>query len=399
VATKIQQIVDKKHDKSHILLDSKISNEIPTSFHQLPGAKIIEKNSSLGNIASYCAKTEIQLVTVPEIKYNYKSINIDRKQQIGKYYSRILNCGTKPIKKDITLIEMVKGEFGGVYYHNMQRCGSVWFCPDCMYKLMKARAEELYKQLMIYKNRNQVILFITFTLQHNINSKLSNLLDILHSAFKHANTHRDWQTIKKTIPIEYLRVLEILFGVNGWHNHYHTVFVGGEDIMKAINVFITLYKQYLQNKGLLINEHTVVVERWNGKLEDMKDYMFKGMLEQELTGGGLKKHNKGKTFFELIDNADKYDKQIKEYVNVMKGKRQYHHSKGFFTIRVKTDTEILKEDKAIETIYKIPILIYKDIFKKGIALYLLNEYNFKGTPGVIKLLELYDCDTSFIESG
>lgn len=359
----------------------------------------------LGNYTSYSAKPINQAVKskkelspseVMDLKYGYRKEKIETNKKVGKKVKRVGDCGTKPILKGQQFIDAVLGESGNMYYQGVQRCGLVWFCMSCMFKLMKARADELYKQLQAYKKADKTVLFITFTLQHNVNDSLENLHKKLLGAFNYANSHRQWIQAKKSYGVEYLRVLEVLKSLtNGWHTHLHTIFIGSPEMLNAINVFIDLYKQNLSDQGLLVNENTVVVEKWNGKLDDMTDYLFKGMLEKELTGASMKTSKHGKTFFELVDDGN--DSAVDEYIRVMKGKRQYHHSKGFFKdVRVMTDEQILKDDKIAKVAFSIPRKEYNDICRKGIALHLLNEFVYGGRDRAVKLLELYNCETSFL---
>lgn len=381
--------------------------QLPKKSLTGPGVAIISppispsKNPALGNITSYFANQSQQRVPPTEaellkLKYAYKKAKIERKRKIGKLVDRVSYCGVRCICKDATEINAVKGEKGGIYYQGMQRCGSVWFCPDCMYKLMKTRAEELYDQLQVYKKKDKVVLFATFTLQHKKGDRLADLHAKLLSAYQFANSHRTWIDAKKKVPVEYLRALEVLYGSNGWHPHLHCLFVGDAEMINTIQIFVNLYKQRLSKLGLVVNDHTVTIDKWNGSLDTMTDYLFKGMIEKEITGGNLTKSGKGQNFFELVDNGD--TQAVSEYIKVMKGKRQYHHSKNFFDdIEVKTEEEILKDDKVEDTLFTIPVAVYADICKKGIALHLLNEYDYGGKPRAIKLLELYDCDTGFLE--
>lgn len=358
-------------------------------------------HSPLGNITSYSARPVSQQVKCkfikPEkFKYDFKKKKAERKKKVGRFYPRAGYCGVRPISKDVENIEAVQGEKGGIYYRGMQRCGSVWFCQDCMYKLMKGRSDELYSQLKIYKDAGKIVLFVTFTLQHKVGDPLQDLHDKLLQSFNFANSHKSWQKIKKQMPVEFLRTLEVLHGVNGWHPHLHCVFIGDPEMVNNMNVFLNLYKKELIKNGLLVNNHTVVTEKWNGKLEDMKDYMFKGLLEQEIFGS-IKKAGKGNTFFDLVDNGE--NTLVMEYVKVMKGKRQYHHSRGFFKdVRVKKDEEILKDDKVKTILFTIPMNVYVDMVAKGISLHLLNEYEYGGRPRAVKLLELYDVDARFFDS-
>ena len=358
------------------------------------------KNVSLGNTTSYSSNRtnkgeQITEDELKKLKYDYKKHKCKQKVKIGEFVDRVGYCGTRCINKDQQSVEVVQGEKGGIYYANMQRCGSVWFCPDCMYKIMKHRANDVYRQLNQYKDKGKTVLFVTFTLQHKQADRLDKLHTWLLSAFNYANKHRRWTESKKNVPIQFLRSLEVLKGANGWHPHLHALFVGDKEIEVSIKTFIGLYKKKLSEYGLIINEHTVVVDKWNGKLDDMSDYLFKGMIEMEMVGGNLKKSSKGKNFFQLIDDND--IEAAKEYIKVMKGKRQYHHSKSFFNdIEVKSDAEILQDDRKVKTLISIPIGVYKDIVSKKIALHCLNEYEYGGQDRLIKLLELYDCEADII---
>ena len=385
--------------------------EFPKKSLTGPGAALISppnsppKNPALGNITSYSAnqqnkgfakKVERTEQELEALRHGYKKFKFKRKSKIGKKVERVGYCGTRCICKDTIEINAVKGEKGGIYYQGMMRCGSVWFCEDCMFKLMKTRAEELYNQLKIYKEKGKTVLFGTFTLQHNIGDRLADLHAKLLSAFNFANTHRTWIDAKKKVPVEYLRALEVLHGSNGWHPHLHCLFVGDQEMIDTIQIFVNLYTQRLTKLGLVVNDHTVTIDKWNGSVDTMTDYLFKGMIEKEITGGNLTKSGKGKNFFELID--DNNDSAASEYIKVMKGKRQYHHSKNFFDdVETKTEEEILKDDKVADVLFTIPKAVYDDINKKGMSLHLLNEFEYGGASRAIKLLELYDCDTGFLE--
>lgn len=382
----------------------------------------------LGHNANYSAtlsvkqlrknKKDLTPAEKAEMKYAYKNENIERKNWIGKKAKRVGECGIKPIPtSDNTYVQCVQGEKGSMYLQGMQKCVAVWLCPICTYKLMKARAKELYSQLKAHKKARKTILFITFTLQHNITDRLADLHEILLGAWDYANKSNDWKKAKKAVPVEFLRVLEVLYGEHGWHEHLHVAFVGDPEIIKSINVFVDKYKQYLSAQGLLVNENTVVIEKWNGKLNRMNEYMFKGMLEKELTGGNISKSGHGKTFFELVDeqikrekgrtkeqNADLQQKEhriIDEYIKAMKNKRQYYPSRGFWDAehkeKQKTDEEIVADDKAVKVLFRIPLGEYWSIMRKGIALNMVNEYQYGGKDRMIWFLSVNFCNTIVID--
>ena len=358
-------------------------------------------NFPLGNITSYSATLDtraFQEININEIKLISKRDSIKVKKVIGKYNKRVNRCGrVRIMRTDTSPVLVIKGEKGSYYYNAMQRCGLIWLCPDCNYKITKARAVELYEQLIIYKNRGCNVYFVTFTLQHKSNDELNKLIDLLQKIFNASMTNRQLKKIREDI--EYLRTLEITHGSNGFHPHYHCLFVGSKDTLKYINMLVDLFKSELNKNGLQTNEHTCIIELWNGNIDKMKDYLFKGLLERELTSGGLKKGRKGsKTFFELVMDENTPSGVIQEYITATKGKRQYHHSKGFFKdVRVKTDEEILKDDKASEVVCLIPYEIYQEMDYKEITLEFIPELQYKGIQGARDLLTLYDIDDSFLD--
>ncbi len=344
----------------------------------------------------------------------FKKAKAERKDFIGKKIKTVDYCGITPINKHSAFYNVVQGEKGGFYYQQFQTCGSIWFCEDCGYKLLQERSKLVYNQLKRYRDAGKTVLFVTFTLQHSITDRLDDLLNLLAGAFNFANKHHSWERVKAKVPAEFLWVLEVLYGKNGHHPHRHCLFIGDPEIINAINVFGKLYKRYLTKRGLLINEHTFDVREWDGNVDKMKEYLFKGMLERELLGGSFKKDNKGKTFFELVNaqvkreknrtdeqNAELQHKEhriIDEYIKTMKGRKQWHKSDNFFAsdIEIKSDEEVLKDDKVKEIIYTIPRIVMADIRSKRIARRLLIEHWDGGRDSVLKLLELYDVNTDFI---
>jgi len=363
------------------------------------GTDIPPNRSPLGNTTNNDAASVNQHFTDDDRKaFSLKYSGV--KKSVGTRVNRVKRCGCVPIPgHKYKPVEVSLGETGRKFYRNMQRCGAIWLCPQCHYKIMKQRADELFTQLMIYRKRGLSVMFISLTFQHFLGQKLETSIDTLFSAYKYALNHRQFRPFRKNI--EFLRTLEITYGQNGWHPHIHALFVGSEaEISEACRVFTLLYTKYLSGKGLTTNKHTVSTEKWNGNVDNLKDYLFKGMLEKELTGGGLKKgRNGGKTFFELIEDGTTDEKIIQEYIRDTKGRRQFHSSRGFFRdVRVKTDQEVLKDDKTVEVLYTIPRDVFNDMRDKGITdefIILLNH----SVDEARKLLELYEVDADFMGSG
>lgn len=411
------------------------------------------KNEFLGDLGenepenqAVAEKPELTPAQAKARTLEFKKAKAERKDFIGKKIKSVGNCGIRAIEKQ-PYYNVVQGEKGSFYYQNMQKCGSIWFCEDCGFKLLQERSDKVRKQLKRYRKAGKTVFFITFTLQHSITDRLKDSLDLLQSAFNFANTQYEWKEAKAKVSARFLWVLEVLYGKNGHHPHRHCLFIGDADVINAINVFAKLYKRYLAKRGLLINEHTVDIREWNGDIDSMDEYMFKGQLARELLGGSFKKDNRGKTFYELVDEQVKKEQKreranekieakktneqreaemlieaakdeeqrkaeqaertelqhkehriIDEYIKVMKGCKQWHKSDNFFDpdIEIKSDEEVLKDDTVKEIIYTIPFDVFADIRYKKIARRLLIEHWDGGRDSVLALLELYDVNTDFI---
>lgn len=399
-------------------------------------------------------------VSGTEFKYNASLLALKRKEIVGTFRPSVGYCGHchLPANKHDTEVEVAKTEGGSFIYKKMMYCGSVWLCPKCSYKIAKGRASELYDQLSIYRKKNDDVLFGTFTLQHNRTQSLTFLLDILRDAYQFAQSHREFREaflyddrkceqselvfkgVKKTKKVkekkkrirevEMMRSIEIKYSEKtGWHPHIHALFVGKKSkTLPAFRIFEKLFRHYLvyakYPKGhplegefiyrepdgsntFLVNEHTTKVERWNGSIDKLKDYMMKGQLEQEMTSGGLKKKkNGGKTFFELIDSyyaeADKRKKRqmrkvVKEYITGTFKAKMFHATRGFFKdVRVKSEKEILHAEKIQLVVGTIPRNVFDEMVEAKVSLIFLSVLKYRGFEKAKNILNVHGIDFSFM---
>jgi hypothetical protein len=85
----------------------------------------------------------------------------------------------------------------------------------------------------------------------------------------------------------------------------------------------------------------------------------------------------------------------------MKNKRQYYPSRGFWDAehkkKQKTDEEIVADDKAVKVLFRIPLAEYWSIMRKGIALNMVNEYQYGGKDRMISFLARHFCNTIVID--
>lgn len=126
-------------------------------------------------------------------------------------------------EKDILLVK--RPDYESAFYHNLQRCGSVWHCPICSTKIATYRRDELTTGVNNWTEQGNRILLATFTMQHLITDPCSDVLNAITKA-----QAKFWQGRKgKALWDKYkfagkVRGLEVTYTPNGWHWHFHLLF-------------------------------------------------------------------------------------------------------------------------------------------------------------------------------
>tara|TARA_B110000046_G_C12962156_1_gene385031 strand:+ start:84 stop:1334 length:1251 start_codon:yes stop_codon:yes gene_type:complete len=295
----------------------------------------------------------IHLRKLYNVKHPYCSINT--RFEIKK--KRISACGCRPIdpNKDI---DIVKGEKGNVYPTNLQKCASVWLCPVCLIKLNKHKLEWLKQTLEHHSESKRKMSFNTLTIQHKRYSRLEDTMEQLQSLYRAVYKNRKLQSLKKEHQIEWIYTMEITYGANGWHPHFHFAVVSKADnssIKEFNNLFKSLYKKEIEKRGLLYKEGVTIDIKGISNDKDIANYMTKQNAVYEITSNQNKTSYKAsKNYLELvsdyIDNGVDHTKILLEYSDATQNKRQHQTSRGFAPKHLKkmtdkTEQEILRDDK------------------------------------------------------
>ena len=277
---------------------------------------------------------------------------------------RCWHCGRTPIKK-VEYVDFVKGQKGKVFFAGLQHCTGYWICPVCVYKISEQRVNDIYDSLMEWRSLGKTIYMLTLTFPHYKSERLKPNLEFLMKAYDSVRKHK---RLRK-FTTEYLRSLEIKYGVNGFHPHLHCVFVIDESDIEYFELFKELWLDQLRkhNKKVL-SEYAFNIKKWDDDLDTLKDYMCKWELGDELVKSQLKK-GKENTFtpFELLqmisDKKSFADSMFTkrspsdvflEYAIDVKGKSQLRASRNFWLVKqMKTDKEICQDDKIDEVIYRV----------------------------------------------
>jgi hypothetical protein len=108
-------------------------------------------------------------------------------------------------------------------YSGLMRCGNVWGCPICCAKVMRRRGEQIGKLFeAVHKDGGSAVM-VTFTAAHQLNDKLSYLLDAFKDAKRMLTQSRPYRDLTAG-RLGSVSATEITFGTaNGWHPHQHDV--------------------------------------------------------------------------------------------------------------------------------------------------------------------------------
>lgn len=278
--------------------------------------------------------------------------------------------------------DCMSSRFGG-----LQTCQSVWVCPFCAGKITERRREELRTGFDVWREGGGSLLFVTWTQRHLVGDGLAKLLDGMCEARRYATSGTHGKRIRTKYNIEgSVRSLEVTFGRNGWHPHYHEVlFINGPvtaEMVKELEAdLFKVWGRGLDREGLrsVSRQHGVRVEL--PKDEDrVRDYIAKFGIEPERSWGVAEeltmwkvKASKGMAPFDLLQSfAASGDveagERFKEYANAFKGRRQLYWSKGLkakCSIDEVSDEEIAQDREGTELVLVQVAKLHWDKIKKA----------------------------------
>lgn len=242
------------------------------------------------------------------------------------------------------------------HYDNLQRCGSVWCCPNCAPKITEQRKKEI-KQAV--ERHTGGLYMLTLTIPHYMGDCLKSLLLGFRGALKRffngtRKAKAIWADMGK---IGHIKALEVTWGQNGWHPHYHILIFTDKELPSDYDVspLVELWQNSCRLAKLPIPNAKYGLDFRKG---EYSEYVTKWgwNIESELTKGHLKKgRGSNWTAWDLlkyyafgtgIDDFEKYGKLFQEFAICFKGSRQLDWSRGLkamFGIGEKTDEQIAEE--------------------------------------------------------
>ena len=265
------------------------------------------------------------------------------------------------------------GAFGG-----LTSCSNVWCCPVCSSKISAYRTEQLSNFIDWAKRHDYVISFMTLTMQHDKTQKLKDNWDIISKSLNRTFSSSGFKNFRKDILVGYVRAAEVTHGSNGWHVHFHIIFITKKNPLGYIcnkrgdllySYITDVFERFLrkQNAGFsrkygidwrIVNDDTAkIIALYTAKVH--------GDITKELTLGNFKnaRVKENRTPFQILadiqrDNfTNKQDIAIyREFEKASYHKLQLQYSRGLLKaaqLEDLEDEEILNQQDERDTLFYI----------------------------------------------
>lgn len=259
----------------------------------------------------------------------------------------------------------------------LQRCGSVWACPECSSIVARGRITEIVEGMKSASLKGWGGAWQTLTLPHDAPDKAQDTVKLAAEGWRVVRRSRAYRAMMRKLDIQgTIRKLEITHGENGWHPHNHVTYLFGrvvtEEELSQLETAVWIeWRDFIASHGYREPhiEHCPIAYL-NLESQDWAEYIGKA-LGWELTGTEKRaRSDKGRTPFQLLmaacetmktcraagDPRD-LDGQVvselrlwREYERATRGKQQLVWSKGLkaaLGVADLTDDDQLTLDEAV----------------------------------------------------
>lgn len=262
------------------------------------------------------------------------------------------------------------------------KCGSGWVCPACMQYIAARRREEI--QTALERSQNEYFsVMATYTARHDAGMRLADLTGSMVKAYGGVFSGRWWAETKEEFALTgAIRAMEITYGENGWHPHFHVIMLVRRDMLEgSYNGTVSADQEIFGSPAEYCGTLQPMIEkRWLAQLAkrglDAKsgiavdirsadayiaEYVSKfGKMPQdwavnasayEVASGPTKTAREGNLsvldlLFHSVDSP-KMKNLFLEYAAATKGRSAIHWSKG---LKAMLDIEVIRDEIAAEGI-------------------------------------------------
>lgn len=296
----------------------------------------VTKEDELLELSADKADTEVLIKEIKRILC--KKLHPSERENHG-----VIKCGTVPKRAvphwwsswrlDASCRQLSQIWYEDYYCH----CKSIWVCPRCAPVIAFGR-RFIVRDLIVQAKRedNKECYLLTLTTRHDFTMSLDETLSKLEDA--NSRLWADWKVkqVKNESFVGRVTVLEIMYGKNGWHPHFHILLVGekGLNIKELLKLFNEKWLAMLKKVGLEgLDGYACNLEA----CKDVNDYLTK--IPCEICGVSKKdgKFPKHLNFFQLVSKCAqtpngqrkrKLENLIFEYYEATKHRQFMHFSRG-----------------------------------------------------------------------
>ena len=311
-------------------------------------------------------------------------------------YSRTKFCGCAIKNKDIdpTPINVVRGVNGRVYYQGLLKCGNIWRCPVCNYKITQRRQLEVvdYTNTWFKEDKKNRISFITLTVHHTRTMTLKRTLDILLDEYRKLQRTKVYKRLKEQHGIVgFIKSLEITYNDNnGWHPHIHLLLFHSSPTIDELHDELTMLwvkreKTKASLKGQMCKEVygnegiSEYVTKWDTSKE-MTQGSFKLGNGESITGFQMLKLLVTNNFSTVIDK-NRTKGLFKTYCRITVGKHKISISptlrKRLQKVKIMDDAKILEDEKSEELLLRIDQKMWEIIIQQELEADILNIIEYQ----------------------
>jgi len=311
----------------------------------------------------------------------------------------------------------------GAHYVGVETCGSVWCCPVCAGRVAAGRSAELTEHLAAHVLTNGAAYMVTLTVRHALRQPATTLRAAVAAAWSAVINGAPWKRFaSKCDVLGYVRALEVTHGGHGWHPHLHVLLYTARPLgsVEEGEAKVWLYERWANMVARRdlgdCDPAAFVFERVRAEQQGA-EYLTKWGAGCEVTRGSDKAGRKGRSPWQLLEDADEGDRQacalFREYARAFHGARHLTWSRklrrryldgdeldddAVAALASEPGEQLsLNTDNGVEfgRVIAIPRRTFYAIVRLGLTADILDAAAAGGRASVLSLLFAYDLDVIF----
>lgn len=293
---------------------------------------------------------------------------------------RVSGCFYRRVSKELPVDVFLNKARNKANLGNIQRCANPWACPVCASIISEGRKREVKQAMDWWKSQGGSVLLMTLTVPHYSSTDIKQLKKYIQKAYGYLmkGTRKSRDLFEQYGINHYISALEVTFGKNGAHPHYHILMFTSAHITdpKSSAMRDDFYLEWASS----CDKAGLDEPSWEHGL-DLQDgskaaqYVNKWGLEHEMTKSHMKKGKEdSKTPFDLIrlfaaTGDEEAARLFQLYYYTFKGSRQLNWSRNLkksSTTGDHTDQELVDQtDNVAEMVMQLDAELWHPIRKHG----------------------------------